>query len=184
VADSTVYAGSWDGYLYAVDAETGDERWRFETGDWVESSPSVADGTVYVGSNDRNLYAVDAETGDEQGRFETNDSLSSSPAVAGGIVYVGSDDGLLYAVGSGAQDAEDTASAPTQTDTTTEAPADAPTGTRTTEPTGGGDDNDDITLLPILAGALGIGGAGGLWYARSRAGGDRPSDTGGQPDAS
>ena len=34
------------------------ELWRFLTGGWVYSSPTVANGVVYVGSEDKNLYAV------------------------------------------------------------------------------------------------------------------------------
>jgi len=34
-------------------------KWKYETGDWVESSPAIAtDGTVYVGSGDDYLYAI------------------------------------------------------------------------------------------------------------------------------
>ena len=36
------------------------ERWRYETGVGVESSPAVVAGVVYVGSLDRYLYALDA----------------------------------------------------------------------------------------------------------------------------
>jgi outer membrane protein assembly factor BamB len=78
---------------------TGEEKWRFTTGDWVESSPAVASGIVYVGSGDKNLYAIDAVTGEEKWRFATGDQVDSSPAVANGIVYVGSRDKNLYAVG-------------------------------------------------------------------------------------
>ncbi len=28
-----VYVGSQDGYLYAVDTKTGQEKWKFKTGD-------------------------------------------------------------------------------------------------------------------------------------------------------
>ena len=62
---STVFFGSWDNSLYAVDAATGAKKWSFATGDFVESSsPTIsADGsTVFVGSNDKNLYAI--ATGD------------------------------------------------------------------------------------------------------------------------
>ena len=34
------------------------ERWRFETGAEVGSSPAVVDGTVYVGSTDGAVYAL------------------------------------------------------------------------------------------------------------------------------
>ena len=79
---------------------TGKEKWRFTTGDKVDSSPAVASGIVYVGSNDKNLYAIDAVTGKEKWRFATGDWVDSSPAVANGIVYIGSEDKNLYAVGA------------------------------------------------------------------------------------
>src|SRR3972149_7524399 len=33
VVDGLVYVGSMDGHVYALDAATGQEHWRFETGD-------------------------------------------------------------------------------------------------------------------------------------------------------
>jgi outer membrane protein assembly factor BamB len=98
VADGTVYIGSFDSNLYAVDTTSGTEQWRFETGRSVRSSPTVADGTVYIGSNDNYLYAVDTTDGTKQWCFETGDRIRSSPTVADGTVYVGSDDRHLYAV--------------------------------------------------------------------------------------
>ncbi len=58
VADSTVYVGSFDSNVYALDADDGDEQWQFETDDRVLSSPAVADGTIYIGSGDDNVYAL------------------------------------------------------------------------------------------------------------------------------
>lgn len=59
VTPSTVYFGSHDGHLYAVDRTTGVKRWDFLTGNIVSSSPTVADGMVFVGSEDGKLYAFD-----------------------------------------------------------------------------------------------------------------------------
>jgi outer membrane protein assembly factor BamB len=108
VADGVVYVSIDDGpnssvshadsQLYAVDAKTGQEKWRFKTGDKIRSSPAVADGVVYVGSNDSHLYAVDAKSGREKWKFKTGGKVLSSPAVADGVVYVGSEDGYLYAI--------------------------------------------------------------------------------------
>lgn len=43
----------------ALNADTGDERWRFETVRGADSAPAVVDGVVYVGSGGGYLYAVD-----------------------------------------------------------------------------------------------------------------------------
>ena len=98
VANGTVYFGSRDGKLYALDAASGEKRWQYQTGSWVDSSPAVVGGIVYVGSNDGNLYALDANTGERLWTFKTPYVVASSPAVAGGIVYFGSDDYCVYAV--------------------------------------------------------------------------------------
>ena len=62
VANGVVYVGSCDDNLYAIDALTGKEKWRFTTGkSWVYgvlSSPAVANGVVYVGSDTTYLYAI------------------------------------------------------------------------------------------------------------------------------
>ena len=52
-ADGTVYIGSMDNKVYALDGATGIKKWEFETGGWVGSSPTIGpDGTVYIGSKD------------------------------------------------------------------------------------------------------------------------------------
>jgi outer membrane protein assembly factor BamB len=98
VVDGSVYIGSQDYKLYALDAETGAKRWEYETGSWVESSPAIAKGVVYVGSNDGQLYALDAGSGEKIWDFQTQYPVRSSAAVANGVVYFGSDDYYLYAV--------------------------------------------------------------------------------------
>src|SRR5260370_13445233 len=62
VSDEVVYFGSDDNYLYALNASTGELKWKFKTGDVVYSSPAVADGAVYVGSHDGYLYSVYAQS--------------------------------------------------------------------------------------------------------------------------
>jgi outer membrane protein assembly factor BamB len=120
VAGGTVYVGSDDGKLYAVDAagvancsagppRTCSPLWTAATGGAVRSSPAVAGGTVYVGSDDGKLYAFDAagvfncSAGPPRtclARWVTTTAASvrSSPVVSNGVVYVGSDDAGLYAL--------------------------------------------------------------------------------------
>ena len=101
MANGTLFVGSVDGYVYALDAETGVQHWRFETGRQVVPSPTVADGTVFVGSSDSHVYALDGTTGDPQWRFETGSSVHSSPTVVSNTVFVGSSDDHVYALDAG-----------------------------------------------------------------------------------
>ncbi len=100
VADGLVYVGARDGFLYAIDADSGAMRWRFDHQvSWVNSSPAVAGGLVFDGSSDGHfVQAVDAVSGRERWRFTTPASVWSSPAVAGGVVYVGDGAGDLLAL--------------------------------------------------------------------------------------
>jgi outer membrane protein assembly factor BamB len=122
VVGDTVYAGSFDGFLYAVDRATGALKWKFETKGRVVSSPAVAGGIVYFGSFDGNFYALDAASGALKWKFATAgerrfaakhlhgaepaaevmpdpwDCYLSSPAVSNGRVVFGSGDGNVYAL--------------------------------------------------------------------------------------
>ncbi len=95
----TVYIGSGDTTLYAVDAATGDQQWAF-TGSsrTIRGSPTAVNGTVYFGSWDQTLYAVDAATGEQEWAFTDPSHMRSSPTVVGGIVYIGSRDQTVWAV--------------------------------------------------------------------------------------
>jgi outer membrane protein assembly factor BamB len=95
LVEETVYIGSYDGHLYAVDASSGTEQWRFDADGIVDSSPAVDGETVYVGSWDGNVYAIDRETGTQQWASRTSGIVRSSPKVLDGTVYVGSRCGFL-----------------------------------------------------------------------------------------
>ncbi len=74
-------------------------KWKFQTGDEIDSSPAIGpDGTIYIGSNTNHLTAIDPETGQEIWHYITDDDIWSSPAVGpDGTIYIGSMDGQLYA---------------------------------------------------------------------------------------
>jgi len=96
-ANNTVFVSSSNGYTCALRAETGDIRWRTESGGHF-APVSIADGTVYVPSLDGNLYALSESDGSLIWEFEIGSKMVSSPAIADRIVIIGSTDGILYAL--------------------------------------------------------------------------------------
>jgi len=111
VQDRSVVFGAGDGSVYALDLQTGEERWRFATSMRIRSTPAVADDAVYVGGGDGVVYRLSLEDGDVQWTHETEGaslrsaefgfdrkSIIASPAVESGLVLVGSRDGHMYAL--------------------------------------------------------------------------------------
>jgi eukaryotic-like serine/threonine-protein kinase len=122
VFGETVYIGSSDRHLYAVNKSDGALRWKFETKGPIRSSPAVSGDSVYFMSEDGNFYALEAAGGRLKWQYKTAgehrftapgihgaapstemmpdpyDTFLSSPAVAGGLVYFGSGDSNVYAL--------------------------------------------------------------------------------------
>ncbi|MGC8834666.1 MAG: PQQ-binding-like beta-propeller repeat protein, partial [Armatimonadota bacterium] len=99
----TVVFGADDGVLYAVDAETGVEQWRFYTSGDIKSSPAIgSDGTIYFASNDGFTYAVNPADPKVGGRIQPRWKASTgrvnmcSPALSEGVLYIGNEAGVLY----------------------------------------------------------------------------------------
>jgi outer membrane protein assembly factor BamB len=105
-----VFVGSGDGRLYAVDARSGKERWRYQTGNRVRSSPAISDGVVYFGSRDgclrgrrrdgkREVEVRDRRLPDRlrQGRLDRL-SVNSTPALSADGLFIGTRDGHEYAL--------------------------------------------------------------------------------------
>lgn len=91
VADGTVYVGSNNGTLYALEAGSGAKQWKSDAGGEIKTPPVVTNGTVYVGTIDGPFLAVDAEDGTEQWRTSSGRYIHS-PAVGEGVVVVNPDD--------------------------------------------------------------------------------------------
>ena len=120
--DGTLYFGSDDGNVYAVDAATGRQRWMAHTDGPVASTPALDGERLFALSFDGRLHALDARNGETLWKFATEgerrfearglhgmqprtqtfpdmfDVYLSSPLVVGGKVVFGSSDGHVYAV--------------------------------------------------------------------------------------
>jgi outer membrane protein assembly factor BamB len=106
VVGKTLYAGSWDHKLHAVNIYTGKARWTFTADGEVNSSPAFANGKVYFGTDGGSVYALDARTGRLRwrarslARFGRREFFYATPTIAYGRVFIGNTDGTLYAFGA------------------------------------------------------------------------------------
>jgi len=84
-----VYATARSGYVYAIDAFTGELIWDYSSDDWIDSSPAVSSAAVFVSGRDGNLYALGRLNGDLLWQADLYAPSSSSPLFYDGRVYVG-----------------------------------------------------------------------------------------------
>ncbi len=63
LTETTVFQGTTDGYLYALDLETGEMDWKFQTGAPIHTQVVVDNGVVYLTANNGTCYALDEKTG-------------------------------------------------------------------------------------------------------------------------
>lgn len=106
--DGTIYIGNSEGVITALDPDTQETLWTYQTGVSLEDgatygTPSfpVVDskGVVYIGAMDGKMYALD-KNGTEVFSYQTDGPLAeAAPALgADGTLYFSSDDGYLYAL--------------------------------------------------------------------------------------
>lgn len=99
-ADNTVYIGSNDGNLYALDPN-GSVKWMFNTEEEIYSTPAIgADNTVYIGSTNGYLYALNPD-GTIKWDFYAGgwEGIKSSPVIdPNGTIYFARRENSIYAV--------------------------------------------------------------------------------------
>lgn len=96
IANRTLYIGSADGKLYALNAKEWGIKWVFDAGSSIRFSAVVWGNRVYFNTRDNKLYALDAKTGNMLWEFETKGWMDSPPVVYDGIVYTGSYPTRIY----------------------------------------------------------------------------------------
>ena len=63
IAAGTVYVGTLDGYLYAINLENGGLKWKYQASGEIKSSPAVFSDVVYFGDGMGIFHAVDDSNG-------------------------------------------------------------------------------------------------------------------------
>ncbi|QLE02457.1 PQQ-binding-like beta-propeller repeat protein [Galbibacter sp. BG1] len=98
-ANGLVYFGSPIRFVYAVDANNGKEKWKFEAGASLCGAPVYDNDKIYFGvhSGEDEFYCLDAQTGEVIWKQDVG-WVWGSPNVSDGIVYISGIDGNVQAL--------------------------------------------------------------------------------------
>lgn len=106
VNNGVVYYGSYDNNLYAIEQNSGQQIWSFDTKLNVTSTPSIENGVVYIIANEEDnhardrsyVYAINSNSGEKIWDFEFSEELGPSPVMSESILYVSTHDGGVFAI--------------------------------------------------------------------------------------
>jgi outer membrane protein assembly factor BamB len=100
VVVDTVYFGTEDGYVYALNAQTGETKWKVDLRGEVIAAPAVDSGVVVVNTGAGSLIALNTNDGSELWRSDSEvPPLSlrgiSTPVASNGGAIIGTPTGKL-----------------------------------------------------------------------------------------
>lgn len=111
VHKGTIYIGSSDGNLYAINKNTGTPIWNYKTNGAIKATPLITDNTIYQPSNDGIIYVLNSKNGKLKWKFETaganideskfgfdRNSIYTQPILKGNLLLFSSRDGYVYAI--------------------------------------------------------------------------------------
>ena len=98
--DGRAIFGSWDHNVYAVDVETLEADWTYETDGLCMAGAAIDEerSLAITGSRDGFVHAIDLESGEERWTFDTGGYVLGSPVIAGDTVLSGTYNDTLYAL--------------------------------------------------------------------------------------
>ncbi len=94
----TVYIGTADNYVLALDATSGKTLWSFETGHSIWGQPAYRDGVVFATSMDRSIHALDAQSGQELWQTNFAGAVASGPVLNDEMLFVSAFDSQIHAL--------------------------------------------------------------------------------------
>jgi outer membrane protein assembly factor BamB len=103
IHDGLLYIADLSGFLYCLDAETGEHYWTYDAFAAVWGSPFVADGKVYLGDEDGDVAIL--EEGKEMkllAEINMGTAVYTTPVARDGVLYIASRN-MLYALQEGAR---------------------------------------------------------------------------------
>lgn len=88
--------GSYDNYLYCVDAKNGRELSKFESGYYLNGAAALWKGHVIFGGCDAWVRIIDSKTGTPTDSIQLEAYVPASPAIMGDYCYIGDYSGNIY----------------------------------------------------------------------------------------
>ena len=95
IVNDTVFVGSMDGNLYALDLASGKEKWTYKAGP-IKGGPSIHGDQVFVGDADGLFHCVDVNTGKKRWTFNAGAEVTSGGNFSGDTILFGSYDENLH----------------------------------------------------------------------------------------
>ncbi len=87
--NDVVLFGSYDNYMYCVNAKTGLLKWKYETSSYINGTPGISNNQVAFGGCDGHLHIIDIGTGKETLDMETESYIVGSVAFVADYAYFG-----------------------------------------------------------------------------------------------
>ena len=106
IVDGTLYVGSTDGKLYALDAKRWGVKWTFQSGDAIRYPAAVWNNQVYFSARDNRVYALNAKTGELIWKFKSETWMDSPPVISNGQVYIGAFTRTIHVINATTGEAE------------------------------------------------------------------------------
>jgi len=107
IHEGTIYVGSLDDHLYALDALTGALKWQYDTEEQIRSNAALFENGICFESGNQ-LFALNFQ-GDllwsfplysdkMHNQYDSWNYFHSSPNIVDGIAYIGTEMGLVYGI--------------------------------------------------------------------------------------
>jgi eukaryotic-like serine/threonine-protein kinase len=79
--DGVIFIGTSGSQMLALDAESGQQLWAYDSEGWIWSDAAYHQNVLYFGDLDGYLYALDAQSGSERWKIQADGAILSKPLI-------------------------------------------------------------------------------------------------------
>ncbi len=97
IVDNVLYLTALDHFLYAINAQTGEEIWRLDLQGAAPGTPVLYEDHLYIGSFARKLYDISLD-GEILAEYDTAEWVWGAPVIYDDVLYAADLGGNVYAL--------------------------------------------------------------------------------------